>query len=225
LFSNTLLVEGADDLYAIAELMGYYTHWPDVKKEAPVQIHDMKGVDNISRDRVSTFMKAPKLRNIGVVVDADDNLLGRWNSLSGIFSEWFPNIPNELPEYGLICQNDDGLRLGIWIMPNNISSGMLETFLATLVPEPDNNPLWQYVGSAANDARYNHSATYKETHSDKAKIHTWLAWQDPPGDAFGTAILKKVLNPSAKSADTFATWFLNLFQLSKLQTSPLLEPE
>jgi hypothetical protein len=96
-------------------------------------------------------------------------------------------------------------------MPDNASAGMLETFLKWMVPEPLQD-LWDHAETSAKAAKPL-GATYKATHFDKACIHTYLAWHDPPGERFGISITKKVLDPAAPSATGFAAWFQNLFEL------------
>lgn len=214
---NILLVEGSDDLYAIAELMGHYTDWPRDRKLNPVQIIDSGGVEKLlKKENISTRMKSASMKNIGVVVDADNDCQPRWDELKNLFKDYFPAIPEKLPSNGLICENNEGKRLGIWIMPDNSSQGMLETFLSTLIHTPESeNHLWMHAIKSTNAAKQL-NAIFRDAHLDKAKIHSWLAWQDPPGDAFGTAILRKVLNPSMPSAQIFAKWFMDLYKLPAL---------
>ncbi len=112
---------------------------------------------------------------------------------------------------GLIIKNNDGKHFGAWIMPDNQKLGMIETFLRYLVPG-NQAALWSHAERSTADA-LDHGATYKHLHSDKARIHTWLAWGDPPGERFGTALLKKILDASAPSATPFVKWFKDLYQL------------
>lgn len=214
---NLLLVEGQDDKYAIAELIGHYTVWPQRKELAPVFIKQTNGVDTLLDSTfISAELKSSSLERIGIVIDADDSFQLRWQTSRNLFLKDFPSIPATLPPQGLICSDASGRRLGIWVMPDNSSNGILETFLSTLIDNsPETNQLWQHAISSTSHAR-TLGANYKEVHSDKAKIHSWLAWQDPPGNAFGTAILKKTLNPASGGANGFVEWFMELFQLPPL---------
>jgi len=56
-------------------------------------------------------------------------------------------------------------------------------------------------------------APYSEFHVDKALIHTWLAWQDPPGEALGRALTRKTLDPHAEAAKPFINWFVGLYKI------------
>ena len=207
-----LLVEGTDDLYTIAHLMGHHVQWPSRKDDAPVRIEPRDGVENVlDPDTIPVRLKAPDIDILGVIIDADDEIDRRWRSICRLCSPFFSDIPESLPANGLIVRNADGKHFGAWIMPDNRKIGMLETFLCCLVPE-SKSALWSHAEKSTADA-LNHGAAYKDSHSDKARIHTWLAWMDPPGERFGTALLKKVLDAKAASAAPFVQWFKELYQL------------
>ena len=207
-----LLVEGTDDLYAIAELMGHHIEWPSRKEDAPVRIERRDGVRNIlDEDTIPVRLKAPDTEILGVVIDADDEIDRRWRRICTLCTPFFSDIPASLPANGLIVSNDDGKHFGVWIMPDNQKLGMLETFLCYLVPG-NQAALWSHAENSTADA-LNHGATYKNAHSDKAQIHAWLAWVDPPGERFGTALLKKILDARAPPAAPFVQWFKELYQL------------
>jgi len=209
---NLLLVEGISDCLCIAELIGHHTHWPNDKKMAPVHIESAGGYQNMDSSYISTQYKTNGVKNFGIVIDADTDFHSRWSSLRNACLDISNSINASLPTSGLIHEiPEDGKRLGIWIMPNNLSIGMLETFLASLIDA--NNPLLNYAKDASRSAKVSHGAPYTSAHSDKATLHTWLAWQEPPGDPLNRAITKKILSPNSASATTFVEWFLNLFQL------------
>jgi hypothetical protein len=45
----------------------------------------------------------------------------------------------------------------------------------------------------------------------KARIHTWLAWQENPGLPFGTAITARYFGADSQEALKFVNWFNLLF--------------
>jgi hypothetical protein len=206
------LVEGQDDLYAIAELMGHHINWPDKKANAPVKVESCGGVEEIlSADFIPLKLKSREVEILGIVIDANDAVAARWASLRALCAVAFLDIPADLPPTGLIRQNDEGKRLGVWIMPDNSTRGMMETFMKYLVPKPE-EPIWKLAQKSAIEAR-RAGAKYRDAHADKANIFTWLAWQDPPGQTIGTALLQKLLDAHAPSALPFIRWFRELFQL------------
>ena len=52
---------------------------------------------------------------------------------------------------------------------------------------------------------------YKNVHRAKAKIHSYLAWQDEPGKPMGVSITAHVLNPDSPSGIKFLEWLKRLF--------------
>jgi hypothetical protein len=208
-----LLVEGNDDLYAIVALMkSHGIDWPDKPAPPPVQIKAEGGVDAmLKRANLSSNLKQAGLEVLGIVVDADDDPESRWETARANCLEAFPDLPAALPPSGLILENTERLRFGFWMMPDCASAGMLETFLRHLVPS-EQAMLWDHAQASAVQAK-GIGADYAAAHTDKAHIHTWLAWQDPPGVAFGRALTRKTLNPHTPAAVPFVAWFKTLFQL------------
>jgi hypothetical protein len=207
-----LLVEGADDRYAIAQLMGSHVQWGNKKAEWPVTIDVAGSADEmLAPGYISTQLKSREVEILGILIDADEVLAARWAAIRSRCQGQFPEIPDELPQEGLVLQNASGKRLGIWIMPDNISRGMLESFLRFLVPVAE-AVIWQRAQNAVQEA-INAGAKCRECHRDKANIHTWLAWQDPPGQAFGNAIVMSILDPQSPYAAPFVDWFKRLYEL------------
>jgi hypothetical protein len=96
-------------------------------------------------------------------------------------------------------------------MPDNRSAGMMETFLRHLI-KPEDEPLWIHAQAAFAQAKAI-GAHCRDVHADKAHIHTWLAWQDPPGQAFGIALVKNILDARSATAMPFVDWFRRLYGL------------
>ena len=96
--------------------------------------------------------------------------------------------------------------------PDNKMQGMLETFLAYLIDE-GSQEIWQFAQNATMEAKVQ-GAVFQDTHSDKANIYTWLAWQNPPGRQLHQAVIEHILNPNHANAQKFVAWFKNLYDLS-----------
>ncbi|MDJ0733891.1 MAG: hypothetical protein QNJ47_07360 [Nostocaceae cyanobacterium] len=156
-------------------------------------------------------MKASGLTHLGLIVDADDNLSGRWESIKNACSKIIPDFPQELPKTGLIHPTNTGIKFGVWIMPDNEMRGMLETFLAYMIPD-ESDTLWQYAQEVVKSAKKK-GANFKDVHLDKANIYTWLAWQNSPGRQLHQAIKEQILNPQHPKAQTFFNWFKDLYDL------------
>jgi hypothetical protein len=210
-----MIVEGEDDKFAIIELMGHHTDWPADKKNAPVLLEVGGGASEIlAEGYIPARLKESGTRVLGVVFDADEYFAGRWQRLRQICTSVFTKVPTDADPNGIILQEEEeGPRLGVWIMPNNVNHGMLETFLHTLI-QARHAPLFAYAESVVIEAR-RQGAACKEVHIDKSKIHSWLAWQDPPGQALGRAITTLTLNPHAETARPFVEWFLRLYGLTR----------
>jgi len=160
--------------------MDAHTVWGDKPEDWVVRIKEMNGVDTIlKRGVISAESKTPGLRALGVIVDADDEFVARWGRLKQLCREIADSIPEELPPRGLIHVTPKGLRIGVWIMPDNSSRGMMETFLARLL-SPECAPIWETAKRSCDEIR-GHAYSHNEVHRDKAQIHTYLAWIEPPG--------------------------------------------
>lgn len=105
----------------------------------------------------------------------------------------------------------EGRRFGAWLMPDNQAVGMMETFLKHLRPGL-NGDLHEHTRNAMRTAR-GLGAPWKELHADKAEIHTWLAWQDPPGQQLHGALMRSMLDATSENARPFIAWFRNLYGL------------
>ncbi len=204
-----LVVEGENsDSQTITRLMCHY--WPDI----PVLIESGGGVSEIlEKDFISTQIKKSSDEILGFLFDADTDSNARFTSFRYLCMDYFPNIPEHLPANGLVAVNAKGKRLGLWIMPDNRSSGNIEVFLKYLVPDKQ-LPLWQHAVKSVTEAK-SHGADYRDCHVDKANLYTWLAWLDKPGQSPGWALAKKILDPYAESALPFVKWFMELYQLEE----------
>lgn len=206
-----LIVEGNDDKYAVWALMRAYVDWPQEEQKWPVWIKTGGGAEKIlERDYLAVMLKTSGLKTLGVVLDADENPRGRYASIRNRCSGMFPGLPETIPTSGLIAENELQ-RFGVWIMPDNVSEGSLETFLRLMIPE-ESAPLWAHATESVSRA-IALDAPCRGCHVGKANLYTWLAWQDPPGQSGGTALTRKILDPHSVSSGPFVKWFRDLYQI------------
>ena len=210
-----LLVEGKEDMRVIPEFMEKFIPWGNKheRDKWPADIIEFDGVEHLLKQGViEAQLKSPGLQTLGVLVDANSDPIGRWQSIRSRAIRAMPDIPTELPLDGLVMENAEGLRFGVWLMPNCHSIGILETFLLLFI---DNlaSGLWGFIQKHCTDAKKLHDAPFKDVHVDKALIHAWLAVQDPPGQQLHSAIVQNILKPNSPQADPFVTWFRKLFKV------------
>jgi hypothetical protein len=160
---------------------------------------------------MATELQASGLSALGIMIDADDNPQGRWQSVRQACLKSIPDIPENLPESGLIHITADSIRFGVWIMPDNRMCGMLETFLAYMLPD-ENEVLWQFSQETTQEAKKK-GAPFKDSHYDKANIYTWLAWQNPLGRQLHQAVMERIFHPQHPKAQSFISWFKTLYNL------------
>jgi hypothetical protein len=211
---NVLLVEGQDELRTIPELIEINgINW-GTRKNPVVLLRDCEGCENIiDKNVIAVELKADGIEALGILLDADEHPLDRWIAIrnacrnSGMIS----GIPDELPVEGLIIEANNGVRVGIWMMPDNQLPGMLETFLGYLLPT-DTSSLWALAEETIEKAKVQ-GAPFTEYHRDKAQIYSWLAWQKPPGRQLHQAIKQRILDPQHPEAQRFVSWFRQLYQL------------
>lgn len=208
-----LLVEGEEDKRVIPYLIeANDIPWGETKKEAIVEIESYDGIENmLDRREITAQLKTSGLTALGLIVDADENPTARWQQVRNVCLPRISNLPENLPEEGLIHQTNFGVKFGVWMMPDNQTSGMLETFLAYMIPAGGDR-LWDYAADVIIEAK-NLGATFKENHTDKAKIHSWLSWQNPPGRQLHNAIMERILDPKHPKAEIFINWFKTLYDL------------
>lgn len=205
-FKKILLVEGKDDEHVLKHISGV--------RDGPKfdEIVPLKGDTNLL-DCIPVRLKSVGNQAIvGIVMDADTDLDGRWRSLRNRLEKLgYTAVPTAPSADGTIIDPpDESLlpRVGIWIMPNNQTQGILEDFLRFLVPA--GSQLYDHVaksidGIPEGERRFSQLAT------PKALIHTWLAWQEEPGKPMGTAITAHYLDPNVDQVDVLILWLNRLF--------------
>lgn len=196
--TRVLLVEGPDDKHVVRHLC----RGTDV--ESRFDIDDKGGKDPLIAS-IRNEVKVPGREALGILLDADSRIQSRWNAVSQALSRVDVTAPAKPDPSGTIIDNRP--RIGIWLMPNNVSSGELEEFIAGMIPTKD--PVWPrseaYIdGIPAADRKFASGKTLR------AKVHSWLATRAEPR-MMGAAIGAGDLNVQAPDAGGIVDWLRRLF--------------
>ncbi len=205
-----LLVEGDTDKRVIPFLMeANGVAWGTADRPA-VYIAPYGGVgEMLKAGAIEGELSASGLEALGIVADANGDARRRWAQIRRLCQSQVPSLPDDLPAEGLRVTHALGPRFGVWIMPDNRSKGMLEDLLVRLVPGQSENLFAlarRCVGEAADIG-----APFKPAQLTKARVHTWLAWQDEPGKSLHQAVHHRVLDPTKAESKPFVRWFRSLF--------------
>jgi len=131
-----LLVEGKNDQHVIWALCKKYQVPETFSVEVPTE-EDGQGIE-VLLEGLSARLKENNLLTLGIVVDADRDLLARWQSVRyRLSASGYQNIPEAPPPEGWVYAPPDLPKVGVWLMPNNQLPGMLEDFVAHLIPPDD----------------------------------------------------------------------------------------
>ncbi|MUG98947.1 hypothetical protein F7734_44305 [Scytonema sp. UIC 10036] len=207
---HQLLVEGKNDRHVIWSLCNQYQLPEEFSVEVPVA-EGTEGIE-VLLDGLPLKLKEKNLKILGIVVDADRDLVARWQGLRDRLREsGYQDVPNASPNQGWVYSAPELPKVGVWLMPNNQLPGMLEDFVACLIPTDDK--LLPKAQSVLQEIEQSNINRYTLIHRPKALIHTWLAWQEKPGMPMGQAITAKVLNSNSQVAIAFIEWLKLLFNL------------
>lgn len=200
-----LLVEGVDDEHVMKHICGN-RGLPPIEEIKP---HG--GVDELVRS-FPVRLKESDIEALGVVIDANSNITSRWESVRNpLIEKGYAGVPEDPSPEGTVIgppPNTILPRVGVWIMPDNRTPGILEDFLRFLVPESSallNHAEASVAGIPADERRF------AEKDKPKALIHTYLAWQEEPGRPLGTAITARFLDPDVPQVDVLVGWLTRLF--------------
>ena len=204
-----LLVEGHNDKHVVMHICDKL----DIPRPSYENIISRDGVDGV----LKALPEQIRISNgeedvVGVIVDADSSLSTRWDEIRKIvMSSGYDDVPNKPVKDGTIIEppdDDDKFlpRLGFWIMPDNQSTGILEDFLHSLIPE--SGSLYNHVTKSVDSIPDRRFTQEKEP---KAIVHTWLAWQEDPGLPMGLSVTNDCFDLDAPEVDAFVSWLKRLY--------------
>ena len=159
-------------------------------------------------DSINPEIKTPGLLAVGILVDANDDVNGRWKAVTDRLRKANIQAPSSPDPAGSIIEGQDGRpRIGIWLMPDNSTPGELENFAIRMIPAGD--PIWprsqRYIDDIPEAER-----KFSDGKIQRAKLHAWLAAREDPRK-MGLAIGACDLNISGALCQDLIAWLKRLF--------------
>jgi hypothetical protein len=211
-----LLVEGDNDIHVITNLLMSMKHKP-FKGYADTDVYKNEFVVN---ELIPSILDVPDLQHFGIILDADESAENTWISIRNIlktngFEE--SELPKKLLSKGILIQQKGKPIIGIWIMPDNlmpINKGelaYLEHFYEQII-HPEDKFLTK-ASAIIEEISADKDCNFALKDKQKAKIHTWLAWQTEPGNSMGISLKKKsFFDLKSAAVLNFTEWLESVFE-------------
>ena len=194
-----LLVEGPDDERVVANLWGQHYN-----AGLNFRISVKNGIDNLLQS-IRVEIQSEGRIAVGILVDADDYPIRRWQAVADRLIKANIIPPRNPTSSGTTIEGNP--RIGVWLMPDNISPGELEDFVEQMIP--GNDPVWP-LSKAYIDNIPQGDRMFTDGKILRAKVHAWLATRKEPR-LMGAAIGANDLNINAPVASSFVNWLQQLF--------------
>ncbi len=218
---NILLVEGASDQKFFNQLLAGFSSQVEIEPKIP------RDVDaRIFRNGLQPLYLQLKLQvdllirgqisRLGVIVDADhstqelNGFNNRRDQLTSILrGKGFiiTDTPNQ-KNNGEIFTHPSGAEIGIWIMPNHFSDGMIEDLFISAT-QPSQNGLLNHAKTAIGNL--GELKAFADHHDSKAHLSTWLAWQKEPGISPSYAYHQGLFEKDHPNFIALITWLKKVF--------------
>ena len=202
---DALFVEGPDDGAVVNTLVKKLARIDLARRPYLVRASEEGGGDSWALREFEKYIgTAQPGSRVGVIVDRDETTNDKWPAISALLRRLGMETPDGPAASGTIV---DG-RYGIWMWPDNISHGDLETFVTGIIPQ---SALLTYALEACRVAKADHAAEYESRHARKAALKVRSVWRDASAaGGYGHLIRNLELTPTPAST-AFLAWFTKLF--------------
>lgn len=156
------------------------------------------------------------LGRLGIIFDADYNqshglgYLRVKERLSTILAQGgFVEVQPAAAHGALVYRNSAGFSdVGVWVMPGRRRDGMLEDWVKESIGTAEKALLDQAIAVVQKLK----GPKFKELHTVKAEIATWLAWQTAPGRGLENAIKEDLLDQQSAGYRDMLIWLRQIFR-------------
>ena len=199
--NKLLLVEGKDEINFFKALCKY------------LKIDDIEMIETGGKEKLKSELPAVQLmrnfenvESIAIIQDADNSLNGTVDSIKSLLSK--QSLP--VPEGHTLFKTTSGMKCGIFIMPGNRESGMLENLVLDTVDghlvkvESD-----KYIDTL--QAILTGSDTPKFPRNEhKARLHAFLAGMEKHVSSLGLAAQKGYFNLESEHLNDIKTFLQSI---------------
>jgi len=201
--SQVLLVEGSNDKKVVEHLL---KAWGFSFKEH-FKIEPAESVEELLKS-IPVQIKKSGIKTLGILADANDSFDRRRQSISDQLKKANCETASKLAPVGTVFSGWRGIRIGIWLMPNNQNEGELEDFIYRMIPNGD--PILPAVKNFIDNIPEK-DRKFSDKKRVRAYVHAWLATRKKP-NPMGLAITTQDLDKDAIEAVWFYNWLRELFQ-------------
>ena len=195
---RVLLVEGPDDEHVVQHLCNRQLKMPTFA------IISKDGFSRLTR-AIRPEMKVSGRTVLGILADANDDPQARWQAIAHPLQQVGYNLPARTAPGGIVVEGSP--RVGVWLMPDNASTGQLEDFILQMIPAGD--PVWPRA-KCYIDAIPEAERKFKPQKAQRARIHAWLAARKEPRK-MGAAIGAGDLDIATPLAKDLIAWLRQMF--------------
>lgn len=194
-----LLVEGRNDKHVVWQICNRSPHLPDF------YISERGDVNSVLAS-IGPELLAEGRQALGILVDTDDHPQARWDEIAHrLRINGFPAPVSPDPDGTIIPGTE--LRVGVWLMPDNVLMGEIEEFVERMIPAGD--PVWP-MSQDYIDGLPDYEGKFADGKTLRAKIHAWLATRADPR-LMGQAIGTNDLDIDGPLCQRFLAWLSRLF--------------
>ena len=203
-----LLVEGTHDYHVTRHILELYKASMGFNPEG-IAYRDMQGFPELIKNLDNAIDSHQK---VGIIVDANSDLNNRWKLIAGRLVDVGITVTGNPDPNGVVISSGNRTpRVGVWLMPNNGSSGELEDFVYEMIPNSGSgeDAVWPLAQSYIESIPPQHRKFGQEK-TRKAEVHAWLAARKKPG-LMGMAIAAGDLDTKGDLCQRFVAWLRRLY--------------
>lgn len=202
---DALFVEGPDDGVVVNALVLKGTGVDITRRESRlVRLNEEGGGDAWALRQFDDKVKTARAgARIGVIVDRDSAENDKWPAVRDRLRRLGLQVDAPIPAGAIV----DG-RCGIWMWPDNVSHGDLESFVAGIVPR---SAALTYAEEASQIAKAAHGAEYETRHARKAALKVRSVWRDATTAGGYGHLVRNLTLVETPAATAFLSWFEALY--------------